>query len=48
MAASTDRTVLDKLIEFYQIYCEDDIAKLSQAYPSEQKSLYINWKDEPI
>jgi len=40
-----NHSVLDKLKNFYDRYCEDEIGTLLDKYPSEQKSLYIDFAD---
>jgi len=37
--------LIEKFQDLFRNYYEDDIAELAQKYPSEQKSLYIDWHD---
>lgn len=37
--------ILEHLISFYRNYYRDDIAKLAQQYPRENRSLYVDWSD---
>jgi len=45
MARPDDTEVIDKFEEFYRSYYRNEIADLAQKYPSDQKSLYIDWRD---
>ena len=40
-----DTELIDRFEEFYRSYYRNEIADLAQKYPSEQKSLYIDWRD---
>jgi replicative DNA helicase Mcm len=45
MARPDDTELIDRFEEFYRTYYRNEIAALAQKYPSEQKSLYIDWQD---
>ena len=45
MARPDDTEVIDRFEEFYRSYYRNEIAELAQKYPSDQKSLYIDWGD---
>jgi replicative DNA helicase Mcm len=45
MARPDDTEVIDRFEEFYRSYYRNEIADLAQKYPSDQKSLYIDWRD---
>jgi len=45
MARADDTELIDRFEEFYRSYYRNEIADLAQKYPSEQKSLYIDWAD---
>ena len=45
MARPDDTEVIDRFEEFYRSYYRNEIADLAQKYPSDQKSLYIDWQD---
>ena len=45
MAQSGTQDLTDRFIQFYRRYYEDDIAKLAQRYPNEQRSLYVDYDD---
>ncbi|MXR50361.1 AAA domain-containing protein [Halovenus sp. WSH3] len=45
MARADDTDLIDSFEEFYRSYYRNEIAELAQKYPSEQKSLYIDWQD---
>ena len=45
MARADDTELIDKFEEFYRSYYRNEIGELAQKYPSEQKSLYIDWQD---
>jgi replicative DNA helicase Mcm len=37
--------LIEQFQEFYRTYYRDEIGDLAQAYPNEQKSLYLDWRD---
>jgi replicative DNA helicase Mcm len=45
MARAENTELIDRFEEFYRDYYRNEIGELAQQYPSEQKSLYINWDD---
>jgi len=45
MARPDDTELVDRFEEFYRNYYRNEIADLAQKYPSEQKSLYIDWRE---
>jgi len=45
MARADDTELIDKFEEFYRSYYRNEIGELAQKYPSEQKSLYVDWQD---
>ena len=45
MARADDTELIDNFEEFYRSYYRNDIGELAQQYPTEQKSLYVNWQD---
>jgi replicative DNA helicase Mcm len=45
MARPENSDLIDAFDEFYRNYCRDEIAKLAQNYPDEQRSLYIDWQE---
>jgi replicative DNA helicase Mcm len=45
MARPDDTELIDRFEEFYRSYYRNEIADLAQKYPSDQKSLYIDWQD---
>ena len=45
MARADDTELIDLFEKFYREYYREDIGELAQKYPSEQKSLYIDWQD---
>ena len=45
MARADDTELIDTFEEFYRDYYKNEIAQLAQKYPTEQKSLYIDWRD---
>ena len=40
-----DTELIDRFEEFYRSYYRNEVADLAQKYPSDQKSLYIDWRD---
>jgi replicative DNA helicase Mcm len=40
-----DQELIDQFEEFYRSYCHDEIGELARNYPSEQRSLYVDWED---
>jgi replicative DNA helicase Mcm len=45
MARAEDTELIDSFEEFYRSYYRNDIGELAQQYPSEGKSLYVDWRD---
>jgi replicative DNA helicase Mcm len=45
MARADDTELIDTFEEFYRNYYRNEIAQLAQRYPTEQKSLYLDWQD---
>jgi replicative DNA helicase Mcm len=45
MARADDTELIDQFEEFYRSYYRNEIGELAQKYPSEQKSLYVDWQD---
>jgi replicative DNA helicase Mcm len=45
MATAENTELTDAFEQFYREHCEDDIGLLAQHYPSEQKSLWIDWQE---
>ncbi|WP_440990387.1 minichromosome maintenance protein MCM [Haloarchaeobius baliensis] len=45
MAAGDNAELVDAFLEFYRNYYRDEIGRLAQEYPSERKSLYVDWDD---
>jgi len=45
MARAEDTELIDVFGEFYRSYYRNEIGELAQKYPTEQKSLYIDWGD---
>jgi len=45
MARADDTELIDRFEEFYRSYYRNEIGELAQKYPSEQKSLYVDWGD---
>jgi replicative DNA helicase Mcm len=45
MARADDTELIDTFEEFYRSYYRNDIGELAQKYPTEQKSLYVDWDD---
>jgi replicative DNA helicase Mcm len=45
MDAGDNAELVDAFLEFYRNYYRDDIGRLAQEYPSERKSLYVDWDD---
>jgi replicative DNA helicase Mcm len=45
MAQAEDTELIDVFEEFYRSYYRNEIGELAQKYPTEQKSLYIDWGD---
>ena len=45
MARAEDTELIDVFEEFYRSYYRNEIGELAQKYPTEQKSLYIDWGD---
>ena len=44
MSLADDADSIERFGEFYQTYYRDEISELAQKYPSEQRSLYIDWE----
>ncbi|MFB6142883.1 MAG: LAGLIDADG family homing endonuclease, partial [Halorientalis sp.] len=45
MARAEDTEVIDLFQEFYRDYYADEIGDLAQKYPSDRKSLFVDWQD---
>jgi replicative DNA helicase Mcm len=45
MARADDTELIDTFEEFYRSYYRNAIGELAQKYPTEQKSLYVDWQD---
>jgi len=45
MAIGDDAELIDRFEEFYRDYYRNEIGELAQKYPSEQRSLYLDWND---
>lgn len=45
MTHPTDTDLIDLFAKFYESHYPEEIANLAQRYPSEQKSLYIDWNE---
>jgi replicative DNA helicase Mcm len=45
MARADDTELIDTFEQFYRNYYRNDIGELAQKYPTEQKSLYVDWDD---
>ena len=45
MARADDTELIDTFEEFYRSYYRNEIGELAQQYPTEEKSLYIDWDD---
>ena len=45
MARAENAEIIDRFDEFYRSYYRNEIGELAQKYPSEQKSLYVDWND---
>ena len=45
MARADDTELIDRFEGFYRSYYRNEIGELAQKYPSEQKSLYVDWGD---
>ncbi|MEF8783787.1 MAG: LAGLIDADG family homing endonuclease [Haloarculaceae archaeon] len=45
MARAEDTELIDKFEEFYRNYYRNEIGELAQQYPTEEKSLYVDWGD---
>jgi replicative DNA helicase Mcm len=46
MAQSTgNQELIDRFVRFYRNYYRDEISRLAQRYPNEQRSLYIDYDD---
>lgn len=45
MTRAEQASLTDRIIKFFQRYYKEDIAQLAQRYPSEQRSLYIDYGD---
>ena len=43
--ADQNTDLIDAFDEFYRNYYRDEIGELAQGYPTEEKSLYIDWQD---
>ena len=45
MAHAENTDLIDAFEEFYRNYYRDDIGELAQQYPTERKSLYLDWDE---
>jgi replicative DNA helicase Mcm len=45
MARAENTEVIDKFEQFYREYYRDEIGDLAQKYPTEKRSLYVDWND---
>ena len=45
MAQAGNQELTDRFARFYRNYCHDAIGELAQRYPSEQRSLYVDYDD---
>ena len=45
MSQAAEGQDVDAFLSFYRTYCSDDIARLAQNYPKEQRSLYVEYND---
>jgi len=45
MAYAEDTELVDSFEEFYRDYYRNEIGELAQKYPTEQKSLYVDWQE---
>jgi DNA replicative helicase MCM subunit Mcm2 (Cdc46/Mcm family) len=45
MAAGDNSELVDAFLDFYRTYYRDDIGELAQNYPTDQRSLYIDYDD---
>jgi replicative DNA helicase Mcm len=45
MARAEDTELVDSFEEFYRNYYRNEIGELAQQYPTEKKSLYVDWQD---
>jgi replicative DNA helicase Mcm len=45
MARAENTELIDNFEQFYRRYYSDEIGRLAQNYPNEQRSLYIDWTD---
>ena len=45
MAAGDNSELVDAFLDFYRTYYRDEIGKLAQNYPTDQRSLYIDYDD---
>ncbi|MCU4717875.1 LAGLIDADG family homing endonuclease [Halapricum hydrolyticum] len=45
MATADNTELIDRFEEFYRNYYRNEIGELAQKYPSEQKSLFVDWQD---
>ena len=45
MASAENQELVDRFEEFYRTYYQDEIGKLAQHYPNEQRSLFLDWAD---
>ncbi len=45
MATAENQELVDRFEQFYRRYYSDEIGQLARSYPSEQRSLYVDWTD---
>ncbi len=46
MSRAENTELVDNFIQFYKRYLKDEIGEFAQKYPNEQRSLYIDWKED--
>jgi len=45
MASAENTELVDSFEQFYRNYYDDEIKRLAQRYPNEERSLYVDWGD---
>jgi replicative DNA helicase Mcm len=45
MATAENTELVDSFEQFYRNYYDDEIKRLAQRYPNEERSLYLDWGD---
>ena len=43
--ATGNQELVDRFHQFFRTYCDDDISELAQHYPTERRSLYVDYDD---